>query len=124
MAELREIGGLLQRAGFALPVADTTTLRIEYTDMWHLMRDLRAMGEANALAARLRRPTARAVFDAAGKLYQDHYATADGRIVATFELVFLMGWAPDDSQPKALRPGSAQHRLADALNTAETPLSD
>tara|TARA_R110002012_G_scaffold38863_3_gene107835 strand:+ start:5634 stop:6452 length:819 start_codon:yes stop_codon:yes gene_type:complete len=124
MAELRDIGGLLQRAGFALPVADTTTLQIEYTDMWHLMRDLRAMGEANALAARLRRPTARAVFDAAAKLYHDHYATAGGRIIATFELIFLMGWAPDDSQPKALRPGSAQHRLADALNTAETPLSD
>lgn len=124
MAELRDTGGLLQRAGLALPVADSVTLRVEYADMWHLMRDLRAMGEANAMAARLRRPTGRAVFDAAAKLYRDHYATPDGRITATFELIFLAGWAPADSQPKPLRPGSAQHSLAAALNTAETPLSD
>jgi hypothetical protein len=124
MAELRDIGGLLQRAGLALPVADSVTLTVEYTDIWHLMRDLRAMGEANAMDSRLRRPSGRAIFDAAGQLYHDHYATPEGRIKATFELVFLAGWAPADTQPKPLRPGSAQQRLADALATAETPLRD
>ena len=124
MAELRDIGGLLQRAGLALPVADSVTLTVEYTDIWHLMRDLRAMGETNAMDSRLRRPSGRAIFEAAGQLYRDHYATPEGRIKATFELVFLAGWAPADSQPKPLRPGSAQQRLADALATAETPLRD
>ena len=124
MAELRDIGGLLQRAGLALPVADTVTLRTEYKDIWHLMRDLRAMGETNAMTSRLRRPTRRAVFDMAAQLYQDNFATDSGRIIATFELSFLAGWAPADSQPKPLRPGSAQQRLADALATEEKPLSD
>jgi len=105
-------------------VADSVTLTTEYSDIWHLMRDLRAMGEANALTSRLRRPSGRAIFDAAGQLYRDHYATPEGRIKASFELVFLAGWAPADSQPKPLRPGSAQQRLADALATAETPLRD
>ena len=124
MAELRDIGGLLQRAGLALPVADTVTLRTEYKDIWHLMRDLRAMGETNAMTSRLRRPTRRAVFEMAAQLYQNNFATDNGRIIATFELSFLAGWAPADSQPKPLRPGSAQQRLADALATEEKPLSD
>ena len=124
MAELRDIGGLLQRAGLALPVADSVTLNTEYRDIWHLMRDLRTMGEANAMASRLRKPTRRAVFDAAAKLYQDNFGTTGGRIAATFELIFLAGWAPADSQPKPLRPGSAQQRLADALATDEKPLGD
>lgn len=124
MAELRDIGGLLQRAGLALPVADTVTLRTEYRDIWHLMRDLRAMGEANAMTSRLRRPSRRAVFEMAAQLYQDNFATDTGRITATFELSFLAGWAPAESQPKPLRPGSAQQRLADALATKEKPLSD
>jgi SAM-dependent methyltransferase len=124
MADLRDQGALLQRAGFALPVADATTLSVEYDDAWHLMRDLRAMGETNALSARLRRPTRRAVFDRAADLYRTHFATPTGRVAATFELVFLTGWAPDESQPKPLRPGSAQHRLAEALGTAETKLRD
>lgn len=124
MAELRDIGGLLQRAGLALPVADSVTLKTEYKDMWHLMRDLRAMGETNAMQSRLRHPTRRAVFDAAAALYQDNFATDAGRMTATFELIFLAGWAPADSQPKPLRPGSAQQRLADALATDEKPLRD
>jgi hypothetical protein len=124
MAELRDIGGLLQRAGLALPVADSVTLKTEYRDIWHLMRDLRSMGEANAMQSRLRKPTRRAVFNAAGQLYQDNFATDTGRITATFEMIFLAGWAPSESQPKPLRPGSAQQRLADALATAETPLTD
>lgn len=124
MAEIRDLGALLQRTGFALPVADTVTMKAQYRDLTHLMHDLRAMGESNALAGRLRRPTSRAVFDAANRLYQDHFATPEGALRATFELVCLTGWSPADSQPKPLRPGSAQTRLADALNTAETKLPD
>jgi len=122
MAELRDMGALLQRAGFALPVADVMSLQVEYDDAWHLMRDLRTMGETNALDARLRRPTARKVLEHAADLYQTHFGTGQGRIFATFDLIFLTGWAPDESQPKPLRPGSAKQRLADALRTDETKL--
>jgi SAM-dependent methyltransferase len=122
MGELRDIGALLQRSGLALPVADTLPFTLEYTDIWHLMRDLRDMGETNALAGRLRRLTARAVMKRAGELYQTHFANDAGRIRATFDLIFLTGWAPDESQPKPLRPGSAQQRLSDALGTDETKL--
>jgi len=124
MPELRDLGGLLQRAGFALPVADTATLSVEYRDIWHLMHDLRAMGETNALSTRLRRPTRRAVFKRAQDLYAQHFAAPSGRLRASFELQVLTGWAPDASQPKPLRPGSAQQRLADALGTPEKPLRD
>jgi len=124
LPELRDLGGLLQRAGFALPVADTVTLTAEYRDIWHLMHDLRAMGETNALAARLRMPTRRAVFEAAQTLYANHFSTPSGRLGASFELQVLTGWAPDASQPQPLRPGSAQQRLADALGAPETPLRD
>lgn len=122
MAELRDMGGLLQRAGFALPVADALTLTAEYADAWHLMRDLRGMGENNALQGRLRRPTRRAVLEQAVKLYAENFATDTGRVTATFELVVLTGWAPDESQPKPLRPGSATQSLATALGTTETKL--
>lgn len=122
MAELRDMGALLQRAGFALPVADSVPVHTSYSDMWHLMKDLRAMGEGNALHDRLRRPTARGVLNKAASLYQTHFSGDDGRITATFELIFLTGWAPHESQPKPLRPGSAQQRLADALGTPETKL--
>lgn len=124
MAEIRDLGALLQRAGLALPVADSVPLTAEYRDLGHLMHDLRAMGETNALAGRLRHPTRRAVFDLAGALYAERFAAPEGRIRATFELVCLTGWAPDASQPKPLRPGSAQARLADALGTTETGLGD
>lgn len=124
MGELRDLGALLQRAGFALPVADSVRLSVRYTSMWHLMRDLRAMGEANAMTARLRHPTRRGVMDAAARLYDKNFAHPEGGITATYELIVLTGWAPDHSQPKPLRPGSAQARLADALRTDETPLSD
>lgn len=124
MPEIRDLGGLLQRAGFALPVADNVVLTAEYRDIIHLMHDLRAMGEANALQSRLRKPTSRQVFARAGALYDAHYKTDDGKIMASFELISLTGWAPDDSQPKPLRPGSAQQRLADALNTDENTLPD
>ncbi len=124
MGEIRDLGALLQRAGLALPVADSHCLTAEYRDLTHLMHDLRGMGETNVLMNRLRRPTRRAVFARAAQLYADHFAMPEGRLRATFELVSLTGWAPSDSQPKPLRPGSAQARLADALNTIETPLSD
>lgn len=124
MAGLRDLGGLLQRAGLALPVADSVPLHAEYRDIWHLMRDLRAMGETNALSARPRHPTRRAVFEAAQNIYAEHFSAPSGRLKATFELICLTGWAPDDSQPKPLRPGSAQARLADALRTDETKLPD
>ncbi len=122
MAEIRDLGGLLQRAGFALPVADSFATQVRYRDAFHLMRDLRAMGEGNALAERLRRPTRRAVFVRAAELYQKTYGGPDGLIPATFEMIVLTGWAPHDSQPKPLRPGSAATRLSDALGAAELKL--
>jgi SAM-dependent methyltransferase len=124
MGEIRDLGALLQRAGLALPVADSVMLTVEYRDAHHLMHDLRAMGENNALAKRRRTPTRRSVIDCAARLYEAHFATTSGRVTATFELVVLTGWAPDAAQPKALRPGSAQQRLSDALSTRETPLPD
>ena len=121
MGEIRDLGALLQRAGFGLPVADSFTTTVRYRDAFHLMRDLRAMGEGNALAARLRCPTRRALFVRAAEHYQSLQGP-DGLIPATFEIVVLTGWAPHDSQQKPLRPGSAANRLADALRAAEMPL--
>jgi SAM-dependent methyltransferase len=122
MAEIRDLGGLLQRAGFALPVADGYARKVHYRDAFHLMHDLRAMGESNALAARLRQPTRRAVFTEAATRYAQSYSVPGDRIAATFEMIFLTGWAPHDSQQKPLRPGSAAKRLADALNAPEIVL--
>ena len=123
MGEIRDLGGLLQRAGFALPVADAFTTSVRYRDAFHLMADLRAMGEGNALAARLRHPTRRALFSRAAEIYHAAHRGPDGLIPATFEIVCLSGWAPADSQPKPLRPGSAAARLAEALGSTEQPLS-
>ena len=119
MGEIRDLGALVQRAGLALPVADSVTRRVTYRDILHLMRDLRAMGEGNALSARLRHPTRRAVIVRAAELYAAVYGLPDGRIPATFEIIALTGWAPDASQQKPLRPGSAAQKLADALGSAE-----
>jgi SAM-dependent methyltransferase len=119
MGEIRDLGALLQRAGLALPVADSVVRRVSYATPFHLMRDLRAMGEGNALAARQRAVPPRALFAEAAKVYARSFATPGGRVPATFEIVVLTGWAPDPSQPKPLRPGSAATRLADALGTAE-----
>ncbi|MCR8549578.1 methyltransferase domain-containing protein [Salipiger sp. P9] len=124
MGEIRDLGALLQRAGLALPVADSFTLTASYPSALHLMRDLRAMGETNALTGRLRRPTRRAVLLRAAAIYAAEFGDAQGRVPASYEIVTLTGWAPDDSQPKPLRPGSAAQRLADALKTQETPLKD
>ena len=119
MGEIRALGSLLQRAGLALPVADSMRLTADYASALHLMRDLRAMGETNILAARLRRPTRRQVLLRAAEIYTENHARPDGRVTATFEIVFLTGWAPGPDQPMPLRPGSAKVRLADALGTAE-----
>lgn len=124
MGEIRDLGALLQRAGLALPVADSVTIRAAYRDLRHWAADLRAMGERNALAARSRRPAPRALFDRAEDLWRAHFPAEGNRLLGTFELIFLTGWAPDESQPQPLRPGSASHRLAEALGTQEAPLPD
>lgn len=124
MAEIRDLGALLQRGGLALPVADSLPLTATYRDLTHLMHDLRAMGETNALAARRRHPSSRHLFKLANRLYAQQFARADTRLPVTFELICLTGWAPDESQPKPLRPGSAKARLADALRVPETRLPD
>jgi len=122
MGEIRDLGGLLQRAGLALPVADGFTRQILYRDLMHLVQDLRAMGESNALAARHRAPMPRAVLARAAQLYADSFANGDGRLIASAETLFLTGWAPAEGQQKPLKPGSASARLADALGAQETPL--
>lgn len=124
MADIRDLGGLLQRAGFALPVADSQILRAEYDDTFALMADLRAMGEANALDQRPRSFSRKSLFLRAAALYGSHFPGAQKPIQATFELMTLTGWAPSATQQQPLRPGSAQARLADALGTAESKLSD
>lgn len=118
MGEIRDLGALLGRAGLALPVADRLPITVRYRDIAHLTRDLRAMGETNALAARHRRTPPRDLFKVANRLYRAAFPDGDG-IRATFETVFLTGWAPSDTQQKPLRPGSAQARLADALGVPE-----
>jgi SAM-dependent methyltransferase len=122
MAEIRDLGALMQRAGFALPVADSTRQVVRYRSLAALFRDLRAMGETNALAGRLRRFTSRRLFEAAAATCAAGFPTPDGHLRATFELQFLTGWAPHDSQQTPLRPGSARSRLADALRVPEQPL--
>lgn len=111
--------GLLQRAGFALPVSDVDRVTVRYTDPLSLLRDLRAMGETNVLLERSRRPLPRAVLFRALELYQQRFSGLDGKVSATFEIVTVTGWAPHESQQKPLRPGSARTRLADALGVSE-----
>lgn len=124
MADVRDLGALLQRGGFALPVADSATLTAEYSDLPALMRDLRTMGEANALAGRDRHMTRRAVFDQAAQTYAEAFPGQQKPLRATYELITLTGWAPHASQQKPLRPGSAKTRLSDALGADETSLLD
>jgi NADH dehydrogenase [ubiquinone] 1 alpha subcomplex assembly factor 5 len=118
-AQLADAAGLLQRAGFALPVADTDTIDVTYENAFRLMADLRGMGEANALVERRRSPLRRATLLRAAEIYAERFARPDDRIPATFEVFFLTGWAPHASQPRPLRPGSATARLADALDNTE-----
>jgi SAM-dependent methyltransferase len=116
-ADVRALGGLLQRAGLALPVVDLDRVVVRYGDMVALMRDLRAMGATNVLTARSRRFLRRDVLARAGQIYAERFADEDGRIRATFDLVWLSGWAPHESQQKPLKPGSAKMRLEEALKT-------
>jgi SAM-dependent methyltransferase len=118
-ADLRDLGALLQRAGFALPVTDTDRLIVRYDSAFALMHDLRRMGATNALLARRRTPLRRATLLRMAEIYGERFADADGRIRATFEIVWLSGWAPHPSQQQPLQPGSARARLADALGTRE-----
>ncbi len=120
-ADLREVGALLQRAGFALPVIDSDRLTVRYNSVFDLMRDLRRMGATNSLSERRRTPLKRATLARMAEIYAQRFADADGRLRATFEIVWLSGWAPHESQQKPLRPGSARTRLADALGTKEIP---
>lgn len=121
-ADIRDYGALLQRAGFALPVSDIEDIVVRYSDMFSLLRDLRAMGMTSALTGRSRKPLARRVLIRTAEIYADRFSDADGRIRASFPMIHLSGWAPHDSQQKPLRPGSAKSRLADALKTPERKL--
>ncbi|WP_188079297.1 methyltransferase domain-containing protein [Xanthobacter oligotrophicus] len=121
-ADVRDLGALLQRAGFALPVTDVDRVVVRYGSPFSLFSDLRRMGAANALLERRRVPLRRATLLRAAEIYGERFADPDGRVRATFEIVFLSGWAPHESQQKPLRPGSAKMRLADALGAREVPL--
>jgi SAM-dependent methyltransferase len=118
-ADLRDLGALLQRAGFALPVTDTDRVIVRYDSVFALMHDLRRMGATNALIDRRRAPLRRATLMRMAEIYARRFSDADGRVRATFEIVWLSGWAPHPDQQQPLRPGSAQVRLADALGTRE-----
>ena len=118
-ADVRDAGSLLQRAGFALPVTDTEILTVDYPDMFALLKDLRGMGETNALIERQTTPIRRDILMRAAELYHELHSRPDGRVEATFEVIYLTGWAPHESQQKPLAPGSAKVRLADALGARE-----
>ncbi len=123
-ADVRSLGALLQRAGLALPVADQDRHTVRYASALTLMRDLRAMGAGNALSERSRRPLRRATLARTVAAYAERSAGPDGRVTATFDIVWLSGWAPHESQQKPLKPGSAKARLADALKAMEVPAGD
>jgi len=123
-ADVRQLGGLLQRAGFALPVVDTERLTVRYASALALMHDLRRMGATNILTERRRVPLRRETLARVLQVYADNFSDADGRVRATFEIVWLSGWAPHPSQQQPLRPGSARQRLADALGAREWPAGD
>jgi len=113
MADVRDLGQLLQRAGFALPVADRDSLTVRYDSAFGLFADLRAMGASNPLVDRARNPAGRRLFARAAQAYEERFSDPDGRVRATFELIYLAGWAPDASQQQPARRGSAQVNLAD-----------
>jgi len=118
-ADVRDLGALLQRAGFALPVTDVERLTVRYSSPFVLMGELRRMGATNVLTERRRTPLRRATLNRMAEIYAQRFADRDGKVRATFDLIWLSGWAPHESQQKPLRPGSAQTRLADALGTRE-----
>ena len=114
-ADVRDVGGLLQRAGFALPVADSDTITVSYEHPMKLMQDLRGMAESNAVFARQKAFTSKTVMMRAAEIYSERYAGADGRVPATFQIIYMTGWHEHESQQKPMKPGSAKMRLADAL---------
>lgn len=120
-ADLRDLGALLQRAGFALPVTDVDRIVVRYDNAFALMQDLRRMGATNILNERRRTPSRRATFLKMAQIYAERFSDPDGRIRATFDIVWLSGWAPHESQQKPLKPGSAKMSLADAVNKAREP---
>jgi SAM-dependent methyltransferase len=120
-ADLRDIGALLQRAGFALPVTDVDRIVVRYDSAFALMQDLRRMGATNVLAERRRTPARRATLLRMAQLYSERFADSDGRIRATFEVIWLSGWAPHESQQKPLKPGSAKFSLAEAVKGLTKP---
>ncbi|NWH07697.1 MAG: methyltransferase domain-containing protein [Alphaproteobacteria bacterium] len=124
MIDIRDAGSLLQRAGFALPVADSDRVTLTYPHALALLHDLRGMGETNILVERDRCPLRKAVLAAALTEYERSFAGANGRVPATIEIITMTGWAPHESQQRPLAPGSARMRLADALMTKERPLED
>jgi SAM-dependent methyltransferase len=121
-ADANDAAALLQRAGFALPVADVDRVTVRYAHPLKLLADLRAMGETSVLAERHPRPLTRAILARAFEIYAEQFGDADGRVPASFEILTLTGWTPSDTQQKPLKPGSAKMRLADALKTVEHPL--
>jgi NADH dehydrogenase [ubiquinone] 1 alpha subcomplex assembly factor 5 len=121
-ADVRDLGALLQRAGFALPVVDSEIVAVTYPSPLALMQELRAMGASNMLVARRRTPVTSGLLTRAAEIYAERFGTAGGRVAATFEILTLTAWAPDESQPKPLRPGSAKARLAEALGVPERKL--
>lgn len=123
-ADKPQMGALLQRAGFALPVVDSEILTVSYENIFSLMHDLRLMGESNAVTARSRINPGREFFLRAAEHYAKNFSEPDGRIKAGFEIVFMIGWAPHDSQQKPLKPGSAVKRLGEALQTPEVKIAD
>ncbi len=110
-ADKQQMGGLLQRAGFALPVVDSDVITVTYDTMFELLHDLRGMGEGNIITARDKRYAGRSLFMEAARYYADHFKEPNGRIRTSFEIIFLIGWAPHSSQPQPLKPGSATHSL-------------
>jgi SAM-dependent methyltransferase len=123
-ADVRELGALLQRAGFALPVVDTDRFTVRYDSVFALMRDLRRMGATNVLNERRRTPLKRATLARMAEIYAQRFADPDSRLRATFEVAWMSGWAPHESQQKPLKPGSATQRLADALGAKEIPAGE
>ncbi|MEO6382447.1 MAG: methyltransferase domain-containing protein [Nitrobacter sp.] len=119
-ADLRDVGALLQRAGFALPVTDVDRVVVRYSDAFALMQDLRRMGATNVLAERRRKPLRRATLLRMAQIYHERFADSDGRIRATFDIVWLSGWAPHESQQKPLQPGSAKASLVEAVKGRPT----
>ena len=123
-ADVRELGGLLQRAGFTLPVADVERTLVRYRELKTLFSDLRGLGETNSLKGRRTSLLTRSLLAAVTKEYSLHFADPDGRFRATFAIVYLIGWAPHESQQKPLLPGSAKTSLAEALGTVERPTGE